>query len=115
MSKDGVYNIENGCYAKTISLTEEKEPEVRSSVILLDKHTRTTIRCAVMLVLYDGVSKISHSFASQYFLSAKPGQLIVQCHWKARHPCLTKRSIALCDLEQYWRMSCGMTVSSSDR
>merc|ERR1711920_177584 len=31
-TKDGIFNIEGGCYAKTIGLTKEKEPEVYNAI-----------------------------------------------------------------------------------
>ena len=31
-TKNGIFNFEGGCYAKTIGLTEEKEPEVHRAI-----------------------------------------------------------------------------------
>ena len=31
-TKNGIFNFEGGCYAKTIGLTEEKEPEVYRAI-----------------------------------------------------------------------------------
>ncbi len=38
-SDDGIANFENGCYAKMIDITEEKEPEIYNTVMHEDEYT----------------------------------------------------------------------------
>eukprot|EP00971_Amphidinium_carterae_P035879 705761-Amphidinium_carterae.1 len=74
-TKDGVFNIENGCYAKTIALTEDKEPEVYRALkfgavlenVVWDDGSRD--------VDYFDSSKTENTRAS-YPLSYIPGALI---------------------------------------
>jgi phosphoenolpyruvate carboxykinase (ATP) len=74
-TKEGVFNIEGGCYAKTIGLTEEKEPEVYRAIRFGSILENVGFDSASREVDYDDVSKTENTRVS-YPLQFIPGARI---------------------------------------
>merc|ERR1719378_591973 len=73
-TKDGVFNIEGGCYAKTIGLTEEKEPEVYRAIRFGSILENVGYDDSSREVDYDDVSKTENtrvSYPLQYIPNAR--------------------------------------------
>merc|ERR1719377_487149 len=57
----GVFNIEGGCYAKTIGLTEQKEPEVYRAIRFGSILENVGFDAGTLEVDYDDVSKTENT------------------------------------------------------
>lgn len=74
-TRDGIFNIEGGCYAKTIGLTREKEPEVYDAIQFGSILENVGFVEESREVDYDDVSKTENTRCS-YPLSYIPGARI---------------------------------------
>ena len=74
-TKDGIFNIENGCYAKAIALTEDKEPEVYRALKFGAVLENVVWNDDTREVDYFDASKTENTRAS-YPLSYIPGAVI---------------------------------------
>jgi phosphoenolpyruvate carboxykinase (ATP) len=73
-TSDGVFNIEGGCYAKTIGLTEEKEPEVYRAIRFGSILENVGYNTETREVDFDDVSKTENtrvSYPLQYIPNAR--------------------------------------------
>merc|ERR1712038_1649963 len=73
-TKDGIFNIEGGCYAKTIGLTEDKEPEVYRAIRFGSVLENVGIGEDTRMVNFDDVSKTENtrlSYPLQFIPNAR--------------------------------------------